>query len=174
VALMTVDTVGTNSARLCMPVKVLQPVKTKLVSSPAVFRDANNPVLGQGIVLVPVGQVLAGFEDDVGRNSPSCGIDALDDCYPLPIARLDLLCSSWLPCICNNYSRAYLAHHEACLVEVVRVVVQDAILGFDVRYKGKPALYNLRVLAEGSLIVVLAIKDCFKLLLTRNERAGLP
>jgi hypothetical protein len=45
---------------------VLQPVKIKLVGSPAVFRDADNPVLGQGIVLVPVGQVLAGFEDNIG------------------------------------------------------------------------------------------------------------
>ena len=96
-ALMTVDnqhTVGANSARLCMPVKVLQPVKAKLVGSPAIFRDADKPVLGQGIVLVPVRQVLAGFEDDVGRNSPSSGIDALDDRYLLPVAWLNLLCSS--------------------------------------------------------------------------------
>jgi hypothetical protein len=35
--------------------------------------------------------VLAGFEDAVGRNGPSCGIDALDDCHPLPVAWLDLL-----------------------------------------------------------------------------------
>jgi hypothetical protein len=123
---MTVDnqhTVGANSARLCMPVKVLQPVKTKLVGSPAVFGDADNPVLRQGFILVPVRQVLAGFEDDVGRNSPSGGIDALDNSHPLPVAWLDLLCLSWLLCICNNYSSAYLAYHKACLVEVVRVVV---------------------------------------------------
>jgi hypothetical protein len=94
---MTVNnqhTVGANSARLCMPVKVLQPVKPKLVGSPAVFRDADYPILRQGIVLVPVRQVLAGFEDNVGRNRPSSGIDALDDCHPLPVAWLDLLCSS--------------------------------------------------------------------------------
>jgi hypothetical protein len=66
---MTVNnqhTVGANSARLCMPVKVLQLVKTKLVSSPAVFGDANNPVLRQGFILVLVRQVLAGFEDNIG------------------------------------------------------------------------------------------------------------
>ena len=49
-----------------MPIKVLQPVKTKLVSSPAVFRDTNNPVLRQGFILVLVRQVLAGFEDNIG------------------------------------------------------------------------------------------------------------
>jgi hypothetical protein len=69
-----------------MPVKVLQLVKTKLVSSPAVFRDTNYLVLRQGIVLVPVGLVVAGFEDDVGRNRPSRGIDALDNCYLLLVA----------------------------------------------------------------------------------------
>jgi hypothetical protein len=77
-----------------MPVKVLQPVKAKLVSSPAVFGDANNPVLRQGFILVLVGQVLAGFKDNVGQNSLSSGINALDDSYLLPVAWLDLLCLS--------------------------------------------------------------------------------
>jgi hypothetical protein len=49
-----------------MPVKVLQPVKTKLVGSLAVFGDADNPVLRQGFILILVRQVLAGFEDNVG------------------------------------------------------------------------------------------------------------
>jgi hypothetical protein len=66
--------------------KVLQPVKTKLVGSPAVFRDADNPVLRQGFILVLVRQVLAGFEDNVGQNSLSSGIDALDNSYLLPVA----------------------------------------------------------------------------------------
>jgi hypothetical protein len=69
-----------------MPIKVLQPVKTKLVGSPAVFGDANNLVLRQGFILVLVRQVLAGFEDNIGQNSPSGGINALDNSHPLPVA----------------------------------------------------------------------------------------
>jgi hypothetical protein len=69
-----------------MPVKVLQPVKTKLVSSPAVFRDTDYPVLRQGIVLIPVRLVVAGFKDNVGQNRPSRGINALDNCHLLPVA----------------------------------------------------------------------------------------
>jgi hypothetical protein len=69
-----------------MPVKVLQLVKPELVGSLAVFRDADYLILRQGIVLVPVRQVLAGFEDDVGQNRPSSGINALDNCYLLLVA----------------------------------------------------------------------------------------
>jgi hypothetical protein len=69
-----------------MPVKVLQLVKPKLVSSPAIFRDADYLILRQGIVLVPVRQVLAGFEDNIGQNRPSSGINALDNCHLLPVA----------------------------------------------------------------------------------------
>jgi hypothetical protein len=78
--------VGANSARLCMPIKVLQLVKPKLVSSLAVFRDADYLILRQDIVLILIRQVLAGFKDNVGRNGLSSGINALDDCYLLLVA----------------------------------------------------------------------------------------
>ena len=47
------------------------------------------------------------------------------------------------------------------------------MLGFGILHKPEPALYNLRILTEGSLIVVLAIKLHFELWMTRNERTGL-
>jgi hypothetical protein len=69
-----------------MPVKVLQLVKPELVGSLAVFRDADYLILRQGIVLVLVRQVLAGFKDNIGQNRLSSGINALDDCHLLPVA----------------------------------------------------------------------------------------
>jgi hypothetical protein len=98
---------------------------------------------------------------------------AVDDCCPLPVAWLDLL---WLASSlrsCDDCSDGYLAHYEACLVEVVRVVVLDAILDFNVGYKAEPALDHLRVLAEGSLVVVLAIRLHYKLWLVLNKRTRL-
>jgi uncharacterized membrane protein len=77
------------------------------------------------------------------------------------------------PYIYNNYSRAYLAYYKACLVKVVCVVVLDAILSFNAGYKAETALYNLRIFVEGLLVVILAIKDYFKLLLTQNKRTSL-
>lgn len=76
-----------------MLVKVLQPLKTRLFSSPAVFRDSNDPILGQCIDLVPRAEVVVRFKDDEGWNRPSARVDTLGDCYPLPVARLYLL---WL------------------------------------------------------------------------------
>jgi hypothetical protein len=77
-----------------MPVKVLQLVKTKLISGPAVLRDSNSLILGQVIVLIPVGLVLARFKDNIGQNRLSSSINALNNCYLLLVAWLDLLCLS--------------------------------------------------------------------------------
>jgi hypothetical protein len=66
-----------------MPVKVLQPVKTKLISSLAVLRDSNSLILGQVVILILVRLVLARFKDDVGQNRLSSSINALNDCYLL-------------------------------------------------------------------------------------------
>jgi hypothetical protein len=69
-----------------MPVKVLQLVKTKLISSLAVLRDSNSLILGQVVVLVLVRLVLARFKDNVGQNRLSSSINALNDCYLLLVA----------------------------------------------------------------------------------------
>ena len=55
----------------------------------------------------------------------------------------------------------------------VLTVILDTILSFYVSYKVKLALNKPRILAEGSLIVVLAIKFHFKLFLTRDKRTSL-
>ena len=55
-ALMSVDneqSVDANYPLLCMRIKVLQPLKTELISRPAVLRDSNNPVMRYIAVLVP-------------------------------------------------------------------------------------------------------------------------
>lgn len=49
VALMAVDnkqSVATDYLPLCMLIKVLQPLKTKLVSGPAILRDRDYPIVG--------------------------------------------------------------------------------------------------------------------------------
>ena len=107
-----------------------------------------------------------------GRNGPSCGINAYYSRSPLSVAWLDCLwpTSSFLSC--DNCSLGDLAHHEACLVEVVRVFILDAILGFDVGYQAIPALQDRGILTEDSLIVLLAIELECELWLALNKRTG--
>ena len=96
-ALMAVNKeqlVPSLGAPLCIGIKVLQLVQTKLVGSPSILRDSNNPVLGQIRLLVLGREVVAAFEDDEGWNGPSCSIDALYDCCPLPAALLHCLSPS--------------------------------------------------------------------------------
>ena len=68
-ALMAVQNkqpMAANSALLCVLIKVLQPLQTKLVVSPAVVRDINNPAVRYRRLLVPGGEVVLASEDDEG------------------------------------------------------------------------------------------------------------
>jgi hypothetical protein len=69
VALIAVDNkepISAYNPPLCMLIKVLQLLQPKLVCSPAVLRDCNNPVLGQILLLIPGREIIAAFEDDKG------------------------------------------------------------------------------------------------------------
>ena len=54
----------------------------------------------------------------------------------------------------NDYAAANNAYYEACLVEVVEVVVLDAVLRTYVSHQLEPRVYLVRVFAEGPLEVV--------------------
>jgi hypothetical protein len=49
----------------------------------------------------------------------------------------------------------------------------DTILGFGILYQAEPALDHLRILSEGSLVVVLSIELDYKLWATLYKRASL-
>jgi hypothetical protein len=63
----------------------------------------------------------------------------------------------------NNCSCRYLAYYKASLIKVIGIVVLDTILSFNIGYEVELALDYLRILVEGSLIVVLSIKLYYKL-----------
>jgi hypothetical protein len=73
VALMAVgneQTYCTYSTLFCMLIIVLQPLQTKLICSPAVLRDSNNPIVRCAALLVPGREVVLALEDDEGRDCP--------------------------------------------------------------------------------------------------------
>ena len=60
-------------------IKVLQLVKTKLISSLAILGDSNSLILGQVVVLILVRLVLARFKDNIGQNRLSSSMNTLDN-----------------------------------------------------------------------------------------------
>jgi hypothetical protein len=116
--------------------------------------------------------VLA-LEDDKGWDSLPYRVNAFNDTGLLSVALLHCLWSPATLRACDDSSCQYNAHHKARLVKVVGVFIQDTILSFSILYQAEPALDYLRILAEGSLIVVLSIKLNCELRATLNERASL-
>ena len=101
--------------------------------------------------------VLA-LEDNKGWNCLPYRVDALDSCNPLAVALLHCLWSSSMLREYNNYSSCYHTYYKACFVKVVGVFIKNTMLSLHVLYKPELVLYNLRILAESSAIVVLSIK----------------
>jgi hypothetical protein len=58
--------VAAHHSLLCMLVKVLQPLQTKLICCPAVLRDCDNSVPRQILLIVLDREVMAALEDDEG------------------------------------------------------------------------------------------------------------
>ena len=117
--------------------------------------------------------MIPSFEDNERRNSPTLRVNALDNRSPLTIARLDQF---WgiPPLRCrNNLAGSSNPHLKACFVEVVDIVLRDPILVDSVAYEPEPPLNNLRILALGSLVIVLAGKTCFELWSAFNKVCGL-
>jgi hypothetical protein len=78
--------------------------------------------------------VVLALKDNEGWDRPPHCVDALDDCSPLPVALLYALWPSSTLRACDNCSSRYHAHHEASLVKVVYVLIQDAVLKLGLLY----------------------------------------
>jgi hypothetical protein len=73
----------------------------------------------------------------------------------------------------NYCSSRYYAYYKARLIKVIDILIKDTILSLYILYKSKLALYNLRILAESSLIVIFIIKLNFKLRVIFNKDCSL-
>ena len=78
----------------------------------------------------------------------------LNRCCLFLVTRLKLLASTASIGTCNNHVTIDNAHYKACLVEVVKIGVLDAILRAYVGHQPEPVPNNLWIFVEGSLEVV--------------------
>jgi len=64
---------------------------------------------------------------------------------------------------CNNHASIDNTHYKACFIEVVEVVVLDAVLYMHVGYQLELYVYLVRVFVEGPLEVVGMYYTCLEL-----------
>ncbi|KAK8095151.1 uncharacterized protein PG998_014375 [Apiospora kogelbergensis] len=104
------------------------PVQACLVIRPSIQGRFNHPVAWQRAVGVPVREMDLAFYRYKRRDAPTVRTYALDRGSPFPIARLDPLSFPAVIGARNDHRGRDLAHHEAGLVEVVQILVEDADL----------------------------------------------
>ena len=137
-----------------MAVEVLDPIQAYRIGSPAIVGGCDGPVGREVALGIPVGEVVLRSQDDEGGDGLAEGIDSLDHRCPFAVARLGQLCLATAIRGRNYHACEDDAHHEPSLIEVVDVVVHDAVLGLDVLYEGKPLANDLWILALCPLVVV--------------------
>ena len=79
-------------AKCYIAVEVLDPIQAYCIGSPAIIGSCDTPGSREVILGVLVGEVVLPSQDDEGEDSLTKGIDALDHCCPLAVARLGQLC----------------------------------------------------------------------------------
>jgi len=93
-------------------------------------------------------------QDNEWRDGLAKGIDSLDHYCPFIVARLGKLYLAIAIRGCNYYTREDDTHYKPSLVEVIDIVIHDAVLGLDISYKSKPLANDIRILALSPLVVV--------------------
>ena len=114
-------------------------------------------------LFVPCRDVDSAFVDNKWWGCISSSTDALDDCNPLTVAWLNQFWSSASLRAYYNFYRANNTHLEACLIEVVYIVVVDPIPRFCLTYESKLRADNLGIFLEYSLPVLRSIEGHFEL-----------
>ena len=137
---------------------MLQALKTQLAICPTVFRNRELPIFRYTYILIPFRDVYKPFVDDEGWNGVSSCADPLDDCYPLSIAWLDnfRLRSSFGTS--DDLQGRSNTHLKASFIEVLYVIVVDAVLGFSILKQLEPRVDNLRIFWEFPLVVFGQLK----------------
>ena len=133
---------------------MLDPIQAYYISRPAIVGSCDTPVGWEVVLGVPVGKVVPYGQDDERRDGPAKGIDALDYRCLLVVARLGQFCLATAVRGCDYYAREDDTYYKPSLVEVVDIVIYDAVLGLDISYESKLLANDIRILVLSPLVVV--------------------
>ncbi|KAM9874811.1 hypothetical protein VDGL01_11132 [Verticillium dahliae] len=115
-----------------------------------------SPVACKRAGFIPTREVKFARKHDERRDTETGRTDALDYRNPFPVSWLLLLYARASFGARYDGSTAYNAHLEASLVEVIDIVLRNAVFRDCVAHIAKPRVYRDWVFALGSSIVVFA------------------
>ena len=119
-------------------VEVFKPFHTSFTVCSSIFCSSKRPIAREVGFGVPAGEVMLTFEQYIWRQAPTFPINAVYDCGPSSITRLNLFSSSFSFRACNDHRRCYYTDHKASVVKVIEVAIGDPIFRPHVLNQSKP------------------------------------
>ena len=157
VAFVTIEDDYPKSALLLynsMLVEVLDLFQGSLIVSLAIWRGLNDLVRQEAALSILGGKVVNALDDYKQKQYKAIATYVLNYSRLFLIARLKLLALATLISMYNDYTAANNTHYKAHLVEVVEVVVLDAVLCMHVGYQLELRVYLVGVFIKGPLEVI--------------------
>ena len=138
-----------------MPIKVLQPLNTQLISYPAILAQRDSLFLQYIIELGSI--VVLSSKYNKRQNRLALRVYTLNYCNPFLITWLYGFRPATSLRAYNNFSSRYNTYLKSSFIKIVQVFVKYAILRLKIASQVKLGLNNPRILVQSLLIVVLSI-----------------
>ena len=140
---------------LRMPIKVLQPLNTQLISRLAILAQRDSLFLWYIMELSSI--VVLSSKYNKRQNRPALRVYTLNYYNLFSITQLYSFRPAASLRAYNNFSSRYNTYLKSSFIKIVQVFVKYAILRLKIAYQVKLGLDNPRILVQSSLIVVLLI-----------------
>ena len=141
-----------------MLVEVFKLVETCLIIGLSIASRFNRPIVWKTALGILTREITNSLNYQKQGNTLAFAINIDNRCSLFSIARLNSFASATSICACNNHSRSNYAYYKAGFVEVLEIVVLNAVFCSYILYQPELRSNKLRIFAQGSLTVVDAIK----------------
>ena len=135
IAVKDKQTIGSCYTRRYISIKVLQLLKSKLISRLAIITQRNYPVSRQTIILAYL--VELSRQDNNGQDRPARRVNSFNYRYLVTISRLYNNCLTNSIRAYNNLQYSSNAYYKSSLIKVVAILVKDTIRLIYLLYKLK-------------------------------------
>ena len=143
-----------------MLVEVFKLVETRLIIGLSIASRFNRLIVQKTALGILTREITNSLNYQKQGNTLAFAINIDNRCSLFSIARLNSFVSATSICACNNHSRSNHAYHKAGFVEVLEIVVLNAVFCSYILYQPELRSNKLRIFTQGSLKVVNVIKTC--------------